>query len=56
MVCYTVGIHNDHLKEGNESLKNKILMSVEIDFDYYIGLGCGGCIMSTHFVYALLDW
>ncbi len=58
MVCHPVGIHNDHFKEGDESLKNKIFLS--IDNDPGPGnskvLGRGGCIMGTHFVYALLDW
>ena len=26
MVCYPVGMHNNHFKEGNESLENKILI------------------------------
>ncbi len=58
MVCHPVGIHNDHFKEGDESLENKILLL--IDNDPGPGnskvLGRGGCIMGTHFVYALLDW
>jgi hypothetical protein len=56
MVCYPVGIHNDHFKHGDESLENKILMSVSNDYGNCQGLGRGGCILSTRFVYALLDW
>lgn len=56
MVCYPVGIHNDHFKDGDESLENKILMSIENDPGNCKGLGRGGCVMGTHFVYALLDW
>ncbi len=55
MVCYPVGMHNDHFKQGDESLENKILLS--IDSKKLSGrVGHGGCIMGTHFVYALLDW
>ena len=58
MVCYPVGMHNDTFKDGDESLENKILMSI-IETDprqERKGLGRGGCVMGTHFVYALLDW
>jgi hypothetical protein len=58
MVCHPVGIHNDHFKDGDESLENKILLS--IDNDPGPGnaklLGRGGYVMGNHFVYALLDW
>ena len=58
MVCYSVGMHNDTFRDGVESLENKILMSTnEIGCSQERkGLGRGGCIMGTHFVYALLDW
>jgi hypothetical protein len=56
MVCYPVGIHNDHFKDDNESLENKILMSIEFDPSYDKAMGRGGCVMGSHFVYALLDW
>ena len=56
MVCYPVGMHNDTFKDDDESLENKILMSIENDPGNRKGLGRGGCIMGTHFVYALLDW
>ena len=58
MVCYPVGIHNDHFKHGDDSLENKILLSIESDpsYDEGKGMGRGGCVMGTHFVYALLDW
>lgn len=56
MVCYPVGIHNDHFKHGDESLENKILMSVSNDYGNCQGLGRGGCVLSRRFVYALLDW
>ena len=56
MVCHPVGIHNDHFKDGDEYLENKILMSIENDPGNCKGLGRGGCVMGTHFVYALLDW
>jgi hypothetical protein len=58
MVCYPVGMHNDTFRDGVESLKNKILMSTN-DVgcrQERQGLGHGGCIMGTHFIYALLDW
>ena len=58
MVCYPVGMHNDTFRDGVESLENKILMSTT-DIGCHTerkGLGRGGCIMGTHFVYALLDW
>jgi hypothetical protein len=51
-------MHNDTFRDGAESLENKILMSVN-DIgcrQEHPGLGRGGCIMGTHFVYALLDW
>ena len=54
---YPVGVHNDHFKDDDQSLENKIMMAIEFDCDFYEGQGCGGgCIMSTHFVYTLLDW
>ena len=56
MVCFPVGIHNDHFKHGDESLENKILMSVSNDYGNCQGLGRGGCVLSRRFVYALLDW
>jgi hypothetical protein len=56
MVCYPVGIHNDHFKDDDESLENKILMSIEFDPSYDKAMGRGGCVMGSHFVYALLDW
>jgi len=56
MVCYPVGMHNDHFKNDDESLENKILMSIENEFGNCKGLGRGGCVMGTNFVYALLDW
>jgi hypothetical protein len=31
MVCHPVGMHNNHFMDGDESLENKILMSVDID-------------------------
>ena len=55
MGCYPVGIHNDHIKDGDESLENKIMMTIELDCEFYKGQGRGDCIMSKHFVYALLD-
>jgi hypothetical protein len=59
MVCYPVGMHNDTFKDGDESLENKILMSmIETDPQHgrRKGLGRGGCLLGTNFVYALLDW
>ena len=56
MVCYPVGMHNDTFKDDDESLENKILMSIHNDPRHSKGLGRGGCMMGTHFVYALLDW
>ena len=59
MVCYPVGMHNDTFKDGDESLENKILMSmIETDPQQgrCKGLGRGGCLLGTYFVYALLDW
>ena len=56
MVCYPVGIHNDHFKDGDESLENKILMSIEFDPSYDKGMGRGGSVMGSPLVYALLNW
>ena len=59
MVCYPVGMHNDTFKDGDESLENKILMSI-IETDPGLegskGPGRGGCLLGNYFVYALLDW
>ena len=52
MVCYPVGMHSDRFKEDDESLENKILMSIDTPGR----VGRGGCLMGTHYVYALLDW
>jgi hypothetical protein len=55
MVCYPVGMHNDHFKHSDKSLENKILLL--IDSKKLSGtVGRGGCIMGTHYMYALLDW
>ena len=55
MVCFPVGMHNDRFKDVDESLENKILLS--IDMKKWNGrVGRGGCLMGTHYVYALLDW
>jgi hypothetical protein len=56
MVCHPVGMHNDHFKAGDESLENKILMSIDINSGRNKRLGRGGCVMGTQYVYALLDW
>lgn len=56
MVCHPVGMHNDHFKGGDESLENKILMSIDINSAKKKRLGRGGCVMGTQYVYALLDW
>ncbi len=56
MVFYPVGMHNDTFNHDNESLENKILMSIQDDPRHSKGLGHGGCMMGTHFIYALLDW
>jgi hypothetical protein len=31
MVCYPVGTYADHFKDSNESLENKLLMSIDIN-------------------------
>jgi hypothetical protein len=58
MVCHPVGIHNDHFKEGDESLENKILLSIANDPGPGNPklLGRGGHVIGNTFVYALLDW
>jgi hypothetical protein len=58
MVCHPVGIHNDHFKEGDESLENKILLSIENNPGSGNPklLGRGGHVMGNTFVNALLDW
>ncbi len=58
MVCHPVGIHNDHFKEGDESLENKILLSIVNDPGPGNPklLGRGGHVMGNTFVYALMDW
>jgi hypothetical protein len=53
MVCHPVGMHNDHFMAGDESLENKILMSIDINSGRNKR---GGCVMGTQYVYALLDW
>ena len=58
MVCHPVGIHNDHFKEGDECLENKILLSITNDPgpENHKLLGRGGHVLGNAFVYALLDW
>ena len=58
MVCHPVGIHNDHFKEGDESLENKILLSITNDPGpgNHKLLGRGLHVLGNAFVYALLDW
>jgi hypothetical protein len=56
MVCHPVGMHYDHFRDGDESLENKILMSVDIDSVSHKRLGHGGSVMGNKYVYALLDW
>ncbi len=56
MVCYPVGMHNDTFKDDNKSQENKILISIHNDPRHSKGLGRGGCMRGTYFVYALLDW
>ena len=55
MVCYPVGMHNDRFKDDDESLENKILLSIDMK-NWNGRVGRGGCLMGTHYVYALLDW
>ena len=49
MVCYTVGRHNDHFKDGDKAIENNNDPGPRKE------LGQGGCVMGTHFVYAVLD-
>lgn len=54
MVCYPVGIHYDHFKDGDESLENRILLSFQ-----KVGNSCGrgGSVYGDdYYVFALLDW
>ncbi len=55
MVCYPVGMLNDCFKDDDESLENKILLSIDMK-NWNERVGRGGCLMGTHYVYALLDW
>ncbi len=56
MVCHPVGMHNNHFRDDDESLENKILMSFDIDSVSHKRLGPGGSDMGNKYVYALLDW
>jgi len=54
MVCYPVGIHYDHFKEGDESLENRILLSFP---KVENSCGRGGSVYGDdYYVFALLDW
>jgi hypothetical protein len=55
MVHYPVEMHNDHFKDVDESLENKLLLSI-VMMNWNERVGCGGCLMGTHYIYALLDW
>lgn len=54
MVCYPVGIHYDHFKDGDESLENRILLSFR-KVDNSSGRG-GSVYGDDYYVFALLDW
>jgi hypothetical protein len=49
-------MHNDHFRDGDKSLENKISMSVDIVSVGHKRLGCGGSVMGNKYVYALLKW
>jgi hypothetical protein len=54
MVAYPVGMHYDHFRHGKESLENKMLFCLKPNFGG--GVGRGGCLVGTSYVYGLLDW
>jgi hypothetical protein len=54
MVAYPVGMHCDHFRHGKESLENKLLFCLNPNIGS--GVGRGGCLVGSSYVYCLLDW
>jgi len=54
MVAYPVGMHCDHFRHRKESLENKILFCLNPNIGS--GVGRGGCLVGSSYVYCLLDW
>ena len=54
MVAYPVGMHCDHFHDGKERLENKILFCLNPSIGS--GVGRGGCLVGSSYVYCLLHW